>query len=48
MSSVYILESVYTIYIRVSRILVFETDALLTDFTVKYSCTLFVYGEGIK
>jgi len=48
MSSVCILESVYTIYIRVSCLLVFETDALLTNSIVKYSCILFMYREGIK
>jgi hypothetical protein len=48
MSSVCILEGVYIICVRVSHILVFETDALLTNFTVKYSCILFMYHEGVK
>jgi len=47
-SSVCILESVYIIYVRVSHVLVFETDELVTNFTVKYSCILFMYREGIK
>ena len=48
MSSACSLESVYIVYVRVSQILVFETGALLTNFTVKYSFILFIYHEDVK
>lgn len=49
-SAYYILDSVYTpyiIYVVVSHLLVFETDVLLTHLTLKYSCILFMYNEGV-